>query len=106
MPLDPSIALSSKPVQLQNPLDEYLKLQQGQNFQSQNALNKLKVDQETQESTDRNALRGYLSGVTDLNDPTVVSNIITKYGDTGSKLIKSIQDQKKAQVDLDKIEGR
>ncbi|MGE5650946.1 MAG: hypothetical protein ACM34A_12185 [Bacillota bacterium] len=56
MPIDSNIALSFKPVQLQNPLEQYGQIAQIQQAQNQNRLADLMYGEKQREITDTNAL--------------------------------------------------
>lgn len=56
MPIDPNIALGAKPIEMQDPLNQYAKVMQIQNIQQDNALNQLKY-QESQRVHDYNIQR-------------------------------------------------
>ena len=71
MPIDPSIALSVKPVQIQDPLNRMAAMMQIEGGQQSQQLNALKIKEAEQSIENRNMLRGL-----DPNDPDYVNKII------------------------------
>jgi hypothetical protein len=68
--IDPNIALGVKPIQIENPMNQYAALSQLESSQQANQLNALKMQQTQQEIADVNALRGK-----DINDPNFISEV-------------------------------
>jgi hypothetical protein len=74
MPLDPVIAQGFRGIQLENPVENYMRLQQMQSAQQQNQLNALKMQEYQREVETTNRLRsldpkspGYIDEVTRIN---------------------------------------
>jgi len=74
MPLDPVIAQGFRGIELQNPVENYMRLQQMQSAQQQNQLNALKMQEYQREVETTNRLRGldprspgYIDEVTRIN---------------------------------------
>ena len=68
--IDPSIALSVKPIQIENPLNQMAAYSQIQSGQQGQQLNALKIREAEQDIENRNMLRGL-----DPNDPDYISKI-------------------------------
>lgn len=68
--IDPNIALGVKPLQIENPMNQYAAMSQIESNQQANQLNALKMQQAQQEIADVNALRGK-----DINDPNFISEV-------------------------------
>ena len=68
--IDSNIALGVKPVQVENPMNQYAAMSQIESNQQANQLNALKMQQAQQEIADVNALRGK-----DINDPNFISEV-------------------------------
>lgn len=68
--IDPSIALSVKPIQIENPLNQMAAYSQIQSGQQGQQLNALKIREAEQDVENRNMLRGL-----DPNDPDYISKI-------------------------------
>lgn len=58
MPLDPSISLGVKPMQIENPANQLAQIYQLSQAQQANQLNQLKMQEYQQQMTEKNALRG------------------------------------------------
>lgn len=65
MPINPSIALGVKPVEMPNPLALYGQVAQIQNYQQQNALNQMKMEEAQRELAVQNALNQAYQGAYD-----------------------------------------
>jgi hypothetical protein len=57
MPLDPSIALGVRPIQIADPLAQYGQIAQLQNYQTQNQLHQMQMREAEATAQERNALR-------------------------------------------------
>jgi hypothetical protein len=57
MALDPSIALNVRPLEIQNPVNQFAQMQQIQGYQQANELNQLKMQEAQAANEERNALR-------------------------------------------------
>ena len=91
MPIDPSIPLGVRPVQLENPMNA---LAQAQQF----SVNALKMQEAEQVMAERNALRGL-----DINAPDYISQV----GRVNPKLALELQQgQQKAKIGQVELEGK
>ena len=61
MALDPSIALSVKPVQIESPINQMAKMYEMQNAVQSNQLNKMKMDEYTRGVAEDEAVRNYFA---------------------------------------------
>lgn len=73
MPIDPSIALGVKPIQLESPLNQLGQVFQLQGAQQANQLNRLKMDEYDRGVARQNQLRTLLGGLGDVPDEKRVS---------------------------------
>lgn len=96
MPIDPNIALSVKPVELQNPLGAYTNYLQARGLQTQNALHQFQFDQARQadeRATIRlNALREAGTDANKIGNALVQSGDVKGYTD----FMKGFREQQKA----------
>lgn len=81
MPIDPNIALSVKPVELQNPLTGYTNFLNARNLQEQNALHQFQFQQAQEAAAREDALRNALAAAG--NDPGQIGNALIRSGDVG-----------------------
>jgi hypothetical protein len=111
MPIDPSIALQVRPVQIQDPVNQLAKLLQAQNMQQDNALGRLKMDEYQRSVTDSNALNDLYRGAVKA-DGTIDRNALysgAAQRGLGAK-IPALQkqfldaDEAKGKVDKQKVE--
>lgn len=100
MPLDPSIALSYKPIQLEDPLSNYAKALQVQGLQHQNAVNALQAQEAQREYDNQNALRSYLAANKnqDVYSPGF-QNALAGFGKVGRETGKYLTDIEKARLE-------
>jgi hypothetical protein len=97
--LDPNILLSYKPIQIDNPADQYGKMLQLQGLQNSNALAKMQTDEYQSEAGNRNALKQYYSS-SNFNPEN--TNELLKFGKSGQEAAKFLSDQRKAKLDAGK----
>jgi hypothetical protein len=107
MPLDPSIALSVKPVQLANPLEQYMQVQQIQQAQNQSRLADLMYGEKQQQVARAQGLRdlakGWNADTTDEQRRDSLRN--NAYFDEADRLESSLQSRAKAKADAAKTEA-
>ena len=97
--IDPSIALSIRPAQIESPLVHAARAAELQGAQQSQYMNMLKTKEYVDESRNKNALTKWLSGKTaeDLNSDSNLNELATKFGAQGLALAKQIDDRRKAQ---------
>mgnify|MGYP001583740766 CR=1 FL=1 len=100
MPLDPSIALGIKPLDIESPVNSYAKLLQLQNVGYARDYNKLKLSNETENQNQLKSLKDYY-GSNDISTPQGQQGLL-KFGKSGAELLKAVRDQEKAQLDQQK----
>lgn len=98
MAIDPSIALATKPVEIESPVDQYLKVLQLR--QAKNAIDDAEI-----EHKNRNALLAYLPTIKNYNDPEVINALNTRFGKQGLEFAKSYSDRASAELTRQKVEG-
>lgn len=110
MPIDPNIALSIKPVQLANPLEQYMQAQQIQQAQNQSRLADLMYanqQRDTDQTLKLNDLyKNAVAGDGTIDRTKLYSGVAA--GGLGSRLPaiqKSFMDVDKAQADLDQAKA-
>jgi len=103
MPIDPSIALSIKPVQIQDPLNRMAAMMQLEGGQQSQQLNALKIKEAERELTENEGIRNYLAGA-NLNTPEGRAGL-RQYGKTGLTYEKLLADQEKANLERTKLKG-
>jgi hypothetical protein len=101
--IDPSIALSVKPIQIQDPLNRMAAMMQIEGGQQSQQLNALKIKEAERELTENEGIRNYLAK-TDLNTPEGRSGL-RQYGKTGLTYEKLLADQEKAGLERTKLKG-
>lgn len=96
MPIDPSIALSVKPLQLDNPMNAMAMYSQIQGAQQANQLNQMKMAEYERARTEEEGVRNALARG-DINLATPEGRMgLLKYGKTGLEYGKALVDQQKA----------
>lgn len=97
--IDPSIALSIKPAQIESPLVHAARAAELQGAQQNQFMNMLKMKEYVDESRNKNAMTKWLSGKTakDLESDQNLNELATKFGRQGLELAKQIDDRRKAQ---------
>ena len=101
--IDPSIALSVKPIQIENPLNQmaaYSQIQRGQQEQQMNALKMKEYERDISESE---GVRNYLAK-TDLNTPEGRAGL-RQFGQKGLAYEKSLAEQEEAGLKRTKLKG-
>ena len=115
MPLDPSISLGVKTVELPNQLAQYGQLVQIQNAQQQNQLGQMQLQEYARARGEEEGVRNFLRGA-DINAPETTSGLL-QYGKTGMEMAKQLEanraaalkqktDQLKYNADLAEQAGR
>lgn len=104
MPIDPNIALSIKPVQIANPLEQYMQAQQIQQAQNQSRLADLMYGEKQQQIARAQGLRDLMKGLpqdaTDDQRMNAMRN--NAYFDEADKLDTSIQNRMKTKAGAQK----
>ena len=107
MPIDPSIAMSVKPVQIANPLEQYMQVQQIQQAQNQSRLADLMYGEKQQQITRAQGLRslaqGWNSDTTDEQRANSLRN--NAYFDEADKLDTSLLNRTKVKADAAKAQA-
>lgn len=102
MPIDPRIPMMVQPVEIPNPMNAFLKVEQIRALRDQNALNAMRMQAAEAEAGERNRLRSYMTSA-DLSKPETRRELL-KYGKAGADVGKALSDQEKADVDRQKVE--
>ena len=104
MPIDPSIALGVKPIQVESPVNQLAGVLQIQNAQQSNQLNELKNAQMQDQFGRQNRLRSLLSGMgADATDDQRISALRgSGFFDEADKLDTSLMNRKKITSEADK----
>jgi hypothetical protein len=97
--IDPNIALSIRPAQIESPLVHAARAAELQGAQQSQFMNMLKMKEYVDESRTKNAMMKWLSGKTakDLESDQNINELATKFGPQGLALAKQIDDRRKAQ---------
>jgi len=103
MPIDPSIALSIKPVQIQDPLNRMAAMMQLEGGQQSQQLNALKIKEAERELTENEGIRNYLAGA-NLNTPEGRAGL-RQYGKTGLGYEKLLAEQEEGALKRTKLKG-
>ena len=96
MALNPNIALGVRPLEIPNQLAQYAQLSQIQGAQQANQLNQMQMAEYERARREEENTRNFL-GSADLTDPTVRSQLLTKYGKSGRDIYKNLTEAEKAQ---------
>jgi hypothetical protein len=83
MPINPAIALNVKPVEIANPLAMYSQVAQIQNYQQQNALNQMKMEEAQRTLASQNALNQAYSQAYDPATGELNTNQLMRFLATG-----------------------
>lgn len=87
--IDPNIALSVRPLQLESPINQMAAMAQLQSAQQQQQMNALKLEEARRADMERNALLQTISGEGfDLNNPAHVQNLLRKAPTLGMPYVK------------------
>src|SRR5688572_10748748 len=110
MPIDPSIALNVRPVQIANPLEQFGQFQQARAAMSQNRLADLVFGEKERELGDTRKLnslyKGALGADGTLNRNKLLGDVAgAGLGSRLPGLQKSFQDLDKGQADVDKTKA-
>ena len=103
MPIDPNIALSVKPVQIQDPLNRMAAMMQLEGGQQSQQLNALKIKEAERELTENEGIRNYLAGA-NLNTPEGRAGL-RQYGKTGLTYEKLLAEQEEGALKRTKLKG-
>ena len=99
--IDPSIALSIKPVQIQDPLNRMAAMMQIEGGQQSQQLNALKIKEAERELTENEGIRNYLAGA-NLNTPEGRAGL-RQYGKTGLTYEKLLAEQEEGALKRTKL---
>lgn len=108
MPIDPSISLQVKPVQIESPLNALAKVMQVQGLQRQNELGGIQLQQARETADRQNKLRQLMSGFTPDMSPEQQVGKLTQGGyltearslaESASKVSKEKREAEKAQLE-------
>jgi hypothetical protein len=102
--IDPSIALSVKPIQIQDPLNRMAAMMQIEGGQQSQQLNALKIKEAERELSENEGIRNYLAS-TDLNTPEGRGGL-RQFGKTGLTYEKLLADQEKSSLERKELSGR
>lgn len=97
--IDPSIALSIRPAQIESPLVHAARAAELQGAQQNQFMNMLKMKEFADETRNKNAMTKWLATKTpqDLNSEENLNQLATQFGAQGLALAKQIDDRRKAQ---------
>ena len=95
--IDPSIAMSIRPAQIESPLVHAARAAELQGAQQSQFMNMLKMKEYGDESRTKNAMMKWLSDKPDLDDDKNLNTLATQFGTQGLELAKQIDDRRKAQ---------
>lgn len=99
MPVNPNIALAVKPLELANPLNAYVQIEQLRGAQQQNALAQMQMQEYERARGEEENLRNYLAKKPDLTSAEGQASLLTQFGKTGRETLKSLGEFQKAQTD-------
>jgi hypothetical protein len=100
MPIDPSIAMGVRPLQLESPINALTQALQVQGLQRQNALGDMQLREQQSVADERGALRNFFQQSPNLNDPAIQSKLYGVAPTQAGGILKSVIDQQKAQQDI------
>jgi hypothetical protein len=95
MALNPNIALGVRPLEIPNQLAQYAQLSQIQGAQQANQLNQMQMAEYQRARAEEEGTRNFLANA-DLSDPTVRSQLMTKYGKAGREIATNLTAYDKA----------
>ena len=101
--IDPSIALSIKPIQIQDPLNRMAAMMQIEGGQQSQQLNALKMKEYERDLSESEGVRNYLAK-TDLNTPEGRAGL-RQFGQKGLAYEKSLAEQEEAGLKRTKLKG-
>lgn len=99
--IDPSIALSIKPIQVESPLVHAARAAELQGAQQTQFMNMLKMKEFADESRNKNAMTQWLASSPNLDDDINLNHLATQFGAQGLALAKQIDDRRKARGEAD-----
>jgi hypothetical protein len=99
--IDPSIALSIKPIQIESPLVHAARAAELQGAQQTQLMNMLKMKEFADESRNKNAMTQWLAGKPNLDEDINLNHLATQFGAQGLALAKQIDDRRKARGEAD-----
>jgi len=102
MPINPNIAMSGRPIQLDNPLAQYAQFSQIQNAQKQNELAALQVEAAKRGAEEEVAVKNFFAQNPDLASPET-RNKLTGFGKTGLAYSKLLSEQETANLTRDQL---
>ena len=102
MPINPNIAMSGRPLQLDNPLAQYAQFSQIQNAQKQNELAALQVEAAKRGAEEEVAVKNFFASNPDLTSPEA-RNKLTGFGKTGLAYSKLLSEQETANLTRDEL---
>jgi hypothetical protein len=102
MPINPNIAISGRPIQLDNPLAQYAQFSQIQNAQKQNELAALQVEAAKRGAEEEVAVKNFFASNPDLASPEA-RNKLTGFGKTGLAYSKLLSEQETANLTRDEL---
>ena len=94
--IDPSIAMSIRPAQIESPLVHAARAAELQGAQQSQFMNMLKMKEYGDESRTKNAMMKWLSDKPDLDDDKNINTLATQFGAQGLALAKQIDERRKA----------
>lgn len=100
MPIDPNIALSVKPLQVESPINALSQALHVQGLQRQNALGDMQLREQQAVSDERNALRGFFQQNANLDDPATQAKLYGVAPTQAGGILKGLMDQRKAGQDI------
>lgn len=89
MALDPNISLGVRQIEMPNQLAQYAQLSQIQSAQQANQLNQMQMAEYDRARREEEGTRNFLANA-DLSDPTVRSQLMTKYGKAGREIATNL----------------
>ena len=95
MALDPNISLGVRQIEMPNQLAQYAQISQIQNAQQANQLNQMQMAEYDRARREDESTRNFLANA-DLSDPTVRSQLMTKYGKAGREIATNLTAADKA----------
>ena len=108
MPLDPSIAMGYKPVEIESPMNNLAKLLSLQHAQSQSDLAQVGVQAKQREFAETNKLRELLSAPDfDMNNKDHLQRLVVAAPTAGTAYVKNLQEtrQREADINSKNLEG-
>jgi hypothetical protein len=104
MALDPNISLGVRPLEVPNQLAQYAQLSQIQNFQNQNRMADMQLQEYERARTEEEGLRNYLAKG-DLSTPEARKGLF-QFGKTGREYVKSLTEQEAAALTAKNVQSQ